>query len=644
MKSHVLITFLLLTTFWIQAFADECDFGGTTSDFHTYTLHDFEFDGHAAKVVCPKEAEVGNPWIWRARFWGHEPQTDIALLEGGFHVAYIEVGGLFGNVAAIERWDNFYNFLTNRHAFSPKPALEGMSRGGLIVYNWALKNPDKVACIYADAPVLDIHSWPGGKGKGKGSPSDWREAMRQHRMFDEHEFTPFGRPAHSNLQPLVDASVPMLHVVGLADDVVPVEENSAILERRYRELGGDIRVIEKEGGGHHPHSLEDPQPIVDFIRGYASGNGDTYFELRSGLRNSGRTFTHTKKGRVAFLGGSITEMSGWREKTQADLQRRFPDTEFDFIDAGISSTDSSYHAFRLEDHVFHRGKVDLLFVESVVNELHNSRQQHERIRGLEGIIRHARTHNPAIDIVVQYFVDPAHHDIWKRGDIPEAITDQQTVTAHYNVPSINLSREIVDRIEDAQFAWKDFGDAHPKPMGHEIYANRIVRLFDAAWGGGLLGDSTVNAHQLPETPIDPHNYARGRFLDIRETQAIVGWNYVEDWKPSDKAGRRKQFTNVPTLEALEPGAEFVITFEGTAIGIQVVAGPDVGVLEYAIDGVDYPPLDQFTQWSAGLHIPWVYMLAAELEPGTHRLTIKVSEQKNEKSKGYASRIQQFLVN
>lgn len=42
--------------------------------------------------------------------------------------------------------------------FNKKVALEGMSRGGLIVYNWAAQNPEKVACIYADAPVMDFKS------------------------------------------------------------------------------------------------------------------------------------------------------------------------------------------------------------------------------------------------------------------------------------------------------------------------------------------------------------------------------------------------------------------------------------------------------------------------------------------------------
>ena len=44
----------------------------------------------------------------------------------------------------------------------------------------------------------------------------------------------------------------------------PVSENINLVETRYQALGGKIRVIRKPGGKHHPHSLPDPAPIVDF--------------------------------------------------------------------------------------------------------------------------------------------------------------------------------------------------------------------------------------------------------------------------------------------------------------------------------------------------------------------------------------------
>jgi hypothetical protein len=48
-----------------------------------------------------------------------------------------------------------------------------------------------------------------------------------------------------------------------------VSENTSIVEQRYKAAGGTIRVIHKPGIGHHPHGLEDPTPVVDFIRAAA---------------------------------------------------------------------------------------------------------------------------------------------------------------------------------------------------------------------------------------------------------------------------------------------------------------------------------------------------------------------------------------
>jgi hypothetical protein len=60
----------------------------------------------------------------------------------------------------------------------------------------------------------------------------------------------------------------IIHAVGDKDETVPVSENTAVAEKRYQEMGGTFEVIHKKDTGHHPHSLEDPAPIVDFIEKY----------------------------------------------------------------------------------------------------------------------------------------------------------------------------------------------------------------------------------------------------------------------------------------------------------------------------------------------------------------------------------------
>ena len=239
-------------------------FPGKQSAWKGFAVNEFKLGNRNCKVVRPKKEAPGRPWIWRARFWGHEPQTDLALLNKGWHVAYSDVGNLFGAPQAVALWDKFHEKMTNEHGLAKRVALEGMSRGGLIIYNWAKKNPGKTLCIYADAPVLHFESWPGGKGKGKGSKGTWEKCLQVYGLTEKEAQTFRGLPLYG-LESLAKQKVPLLHVVGQADTVVPVEENTDLLEKTYRSLGGSIKVIRKEGIGHHPHSLKDPKPIVSFV-------------------------------------------------------------------------------------------------------------------------------------------------------------------------------------------------------------------------------------------------------------------------------------------------------------------------------------------------------------------------------------------
>ena len=186
------------------------------------------------------------------------------FLKKGWHLTYSDAGNLFGSPQAVALWDDFYAKMTSEHGLAKKVALEGMSRGGLIIYNWAKKNPDKTLCIYADAPVLHFESWPGGKGKGKGSAGTWKKCLQAYGLTENEAKTFRGLPLYG-LEGLANRKVPLLHVVGQADTVVPVEENTDLLEKTYGFLGGSIKVIRKEGVGHHPHSLKNPEPIVSFV-------------------------------------------------------------------------------------------------------------------------------------------------------------------------------------------------------------------------------------------------------------------------------------------------------------------------------------------------------------------------------------------
>jgi alkaline phosphatase D len=237
---------------------------GSQSQWRGFDQYDFKLDDFACRVVAPKEVAPGRPWIWRARFWGHEPQTDVALLKEGFHVAYCDVAGLWGNAEAIRRWDRFYAYVTSEHGFSRRPALEGMSRGGLMIYHWAIENPQQVSCIYGDAPALGIRPYVRNLNEDDPALNKLRGWMKAHGL-SLSQAKQYKLDALDRLAPLAKAQVPVIHVCGDADESVPFKEHTAEFAARYKKLGGPIKVIVKKGGKHHPHSLKDPAPIVDFI-------------------------------------------------------------------------------------------------------------------------------------------------------------------------------------------------------------------------------------------------------------------------------------------------------------------------------------------------------------------------------------------
>lgn len=256
----------------IQALA--FPFPGRRSEWNGFARYDFDFEGHPALVVVPPEPLPGRPWAWRGEFFGAFPNADVELVRRGFHLAYLGVPDRFGNPAAVTAWNDFHAALTTRYRLARRVALIGLSRGGLYCYNWAAANPEKVACLYADAPVCDFKSWPGGRpkglGRGDGSAGEWSRLLQAYGFATDAEAIASRANPVDNLRPLAEARVPLLHVYGDADPVVPWDENTGVVAARYRELGGDITLIAKPGIGHHPHGLSDPTPIVDFILKHAA--------------------------------------------------------------------------------------------------------------------------------------------------------------------------------------------------------------------------------------------------------------------------------------------------------------------------------------------------------------------------------------
>jgi len=267
-----IFAFLALTAILCsRAFAELSFPGETIDEWHGFKRHNLRVDGCAAWVVEPKTALPGLPWSWCMEFPDAFTERCAApqLLAAGFHHVHIEVGNTYGSPGAVKHFNAFYDLLI-ANGFAKKGALIGLSRGGLYAYRFASERPESVAVIYGDAPACDIKVALGGNGYGKGDAGEWANLMQAYGFKDEAEALAYRGNPVDTLAPLAKAKVAIIHVIGDADDVVAPAKNSDLVEQRYRQLGGEIQVIRKPGVGHHPHGLDDPKPVVDFILKHAS--------------------------------------------------------------------------------------------------------------------------------------------------------------------------------------------------------------------------------------------------------------------------------------------------------------------------------------------------------------------------------------
>lgn len=197
----------------------------------SYVRWTFELAGVEGSIqaIVPNKPAPGGPWVLRADAVGGDSHAELALLEKGFAVV---TGPVPYNAdgPSLAAWNRVYEHLAE-NGFSRRPVLAGVGGAAGDAYAWAIENPDKVACIYAFNPLL-------------------KSGMTKRRLLED-------------LGPPAGAGVPILHVCGALDPLL--ESQTRTVERRYRELGGKLAVIVREGVGHEPAQPGDPAAVVEFV-------------------------------------------------------------------------------------------------------------------------------------------------------------------------------------------------------------------------------------------------------------------------------------------------------------------------------------------------------------------------------------------
>lgn len=246
---------------------------GETVEWYGFVRHNFEIDGCKAFIVEPPNPAPGLPWSWCLQ-WAEAfvPRTPaLKLLERGFHHVHIDVFSTYMNEEGIKKVEKFYALL-QKMGFHKKAALTGMSYGGLFSWRWAAEHPETVGAIYADCPVCDLAFM------AARDVSDVKDAELVEHIIDEGKknMAAYGVSTAEELQnhplnpvinvkPIADAAIPILILRGGQDVTVIPETNTDLLAERINKAGGNVTVINRGNYGHHPHGMDDPRPLVDFI-------------------------------------------------------------------------------------------------------------------------------------------------------------------------------------------------------------------------------------------------------------------------------------------------------------------------------------------------------------------------------------------
>jgi hypothetical protein len=137
------ITFPIDDGFDIFKILDNKGISYRITNFFGFECAEFSLNERDCKIVKPHKTEANHPWIWRARFWAHEPQVDITLLEKGYHLVFCDQAERMGNKRSIKEWNDFYQLL-HKGGMNKKVVLEGMSRGSRLIFKLVAANPDKL--------------------------------------------------------------------------------------------------------------------------------------------------------------------------------------------------------------------------------------------------------------------------------------------------------------------------------------------------------------------------------------------------------------------------------------------------------------------------------------------------------------------
>jgi len=234
--------------------------------WHDFQAKEFSFEGKRAIIVFPEKADEKRNWMIKTEYWGAFPEREIDLLHQGFHLTYLENESRFATKSDCDRKARFADYLKETYGLRDCCVPVGMSLGGAHAVNFAGFYPEKVSCLFIDAPVLNFYSLPGKFGRPNWEAVWENEFLKAYPGMRRSQLLHFDNHPINKSDILKEHRIPILMLWGTEDDTVDYLENGRLLEDEYQDAPELLTVIPRPLQGHHPHGdLADPTVIIRWI-------------------------------------------------------------------------------------------------------------------------------------------------------------------------------------------------------------------------------------------------------------------------------------------------------------------------------------------------------------------------------------------
>lgn len=349
---------------------------------------------------------------------------------------------------------------------------------------------------------------------------------------------------------------------------------------------------------------------------------------------------------VAYLGGSITEMSGWRNMTTDWLRKTYPAAEVEEVHAAIGGTGSGLGVFRLGHDALLKNP-DLLFVEFATND---SSESAESIwRNFDGIVQQTWRNNPKTDIVFVYTITTRMMNEYGSGKMNHAASAMERLADYYGIPSVCFGPRVAEEVKAGRLIMslgevptavpKETPDrdrlineelkkkgqtlfakdgVHPALPGHEFYLKSIIAAFEA-----MRALPPADHAPFVGKPFFDGTHAEAKMVPIDEAMLVgEGWTKLAADEREQKSFERRggQF-----WRADRPGAKLAFRFRGTKCGVYDLLAPKGANVRITVDGKvareSCPRFDSYC-WYTRLAPLWIF----DGEEDEHSVEIEVLEE------------------